>query len=163
VLAESAAIVNYLINKYGAGRFIPPESGYIDNLYYSRHADGTLMPVYANWLVFTIIPEVAPFFVRPILRMILSFVMNLLVLPKMRANIAMLEAHLAKRPGKFIAGGDEPTEADFLIIFPFEGLCTRPDESGVGEHIKAYVEMVHERPAYKRGLEKGGPYDLRFT
>ncbi|KAG9098004.1 hypothetical protein FS749_004928 [Ceratobasidium sp. UAMH 11750] len=121
------------------------------------------MPVCVNWLVFTIIPDASPFFVRPFLRMILSFLMNVWVYPRLRANIAMLEAHLAKRPGKFIAGGDEPTEADFLIIFPFEQLCTKPDESGVGEHIKAYVDMVHERPAYKRGLEKGGPYDLRFT
>ncbi|KAG8778017.1 hypothetical protein FRC12_025227 [Ceratobasidium sp. 428] len=33
VLAESGAIVEYLIGKYGAGRFNPPESGYVDNLY----------------------------------------------------------------------------------------------------------------------------------
>ncbi|KAG9098003.1 hypothetical protein FS749_004927 [Ceratobasidium sp. UAMH 11750] len=37
VLAESASIIDYLINKYGAGRFTPPESGYIDNLYFMAH------------------------------------------------------------------------------------------------------------------------------
>ncbi|KAG8750584.1 hypothetical protein FRC12_012815 [Ceratobasidium sp. 428] len=161
VLAESSAIIDYLITKYGAGRFTPSESQYIDDLYYTRYADGTLMPIYTHWLVFTIIPEAAPFFVRPIIRLMLGLVTKVLVDERMRANIDMLEAHLGKRPGKFIAGGDEPTHADFLMIFPLETFYTRP-ESGIGENIKAYVELVHERPAYKRGIEKGGPFDAHF-
>ncbi|KAG9125718.1 hypothetical protein FRC07_006485 [Ceratobasidium sp. 392] len=162
LLAESSAIIDYLLNKYGAGRFMPSESEYIDDLYYTRYADGTLMPIYVQWLVFTIIPEAAPFFVRPLIRLLLGLVTKVLVYERMNANIAMLEAYFGKRPGKFIAGGNEPTHADFLIIFPLESFCSRP-ESGVGDNIKAYVDMIHARPAYKRGLEKGGPYDPRYT
>ncbi|KAG9125717.1 hypothetical protein FRC07_006484 [Ceratobasidium sp. 392] len=147
VLAESGAIVEYLIGKYGAGRFTPPESGFVDNLYYAHYSEGTLMPLLVNRLIFTIVPERAPFFIRPILNMVFGMLDSQMISPRIKANIKMVDAHLAKRPGKFIAGGDAPTSADFQMIFPLEAFCARSqgEEKDLGEHVKAYVETVHER------------------
>ncbi|KAG9098005.1 hypothetical protein FS749_004929 [Ceratobasidium sp. UAMH 11750] len=159
VLAESGAIVEYLIGKYGAGRFTPPQSGYVDNLYYTHYAEGTLMPLLVNQLIFTLIPERAPFFIRPILSMVFSMLMSQMIHPRIKVNMKMVEAHLAKRPGKFFAGGDAPTSADFQMIFPLESFSAKSEPDSTGEHVKAYVKAIHGRPAYKRALEKGGEYD----
>ncbi|KAG8750585.1 hypothetical protein FRC12_012816, partial [Ceratobasidium sp. 428] len=90
VLAESGAIVGafpsswngndstkahlilleYLIGKYGAGRFNPPESGYVDNLYFTHYTEGTLMPLFVNRIIFTVAPQRAPFFIRPVMNLI---------------------------------------------------------------------------------------------
>ncbi|QRW10952.1 glutathione S-transferase [Ceratobasidium sp. AG-Ba] len=158
-LAESAAIIG-MAYPYGNGRFMPSESGYLDNLYYSRYSEGTLMPLYVHWLTFTIIPERLSFLLRPVLRPMMNMVMAVMVTPRLKSSVAMLEDHFSKRPGKFIAGGDEPTEADFLISFPLESFYARP-ESGLGENIKAYINLLRERPAFKRSLERSGSYNLR--
>ncbi|QRV82183.1 glutathione S-transferase [Ceratobasidium sp. AG-Ba] len=160
VLAESGAIAEYLIEKYGNGRFTPPESGRIDELYYKHYAEGTIMPLLVNQLIFTLAPQRAPFYIRPVLNMVFGMLMSQMIYPRIKLHMEMIEKHLAARPGKFISGGDIPTAADFQMIFPLEAYVART-ESEVGEHIQAYVKAIHERPAYKRaskGLEKGGKY-----
>ncbi|KAG8734721.1 hypothetical protein FRC10_011497 [Ceratobasidium sp. 414] len=166
VLAESGAIVEYLIGKYGAGRFMPLEPGYVDNLYCAfpptdaidfclitvlpyildtHYAEGTLMPLLVNQLIFTVVPERAPFFIRPILNMVFGMLMSRMVYPRIKENMKMIEAHLAKRPGKFFAGGDVPTSADFQMVFPLEAFCAKSEAENVGEHVRAYVEAIHGR------------------
>ncbi|KAG8758090.1 hypothetical protein FRC12_010097 [Ceratobasidium sp. 428] len=77
--------------------------------------------------------------------------MSQMVNPRIKANMKMIEAHLAKRPSKFFAGGDAPTSADFQMIFPLEAFCAKSEEeSDIGEHVRAYVKTIHDRPAYKR-------------
>ncbi|KAF8601468.1 thioredoxin-like protein [Ceratobasidium sp. AG-I] len=158
VLAESGAIVEYLIKKYGAGKLEPTEAGYIDNLYYTHYAEGTLMPLLVNRLIFSIVPDRSPLLVRPIVRMVFNTLIAQMVEPRLQANSNMIEGHLSKIPGKFFAGGDEPTAADFMMQFPLEAFASRAT-STMGEETKKFVECVHARPAYKRALEKGGKYD----
>lgn len=50
-----------------------------------------------------------------------------------------------------------PTAADFQMAFPLEAACAGRVQD-LDPSIKAFVEKMHSRPAYKRGLEKGGPY-----
>ncbi|KAF8596492.1 thioredoxin-like protein, partial [Ceratobasidium sp. AG-I] len=157
VLAESGAIIEYLIRKYGAGKFDPPEAGYVDNVYYTHYSEGTLMPILVNHMIFTGVPEHSPFFIRPLLRMVFNTLHSQLVEPRLKANMAMIESHLATRPGKFFAGGSEPTSADFVMLFPLEALISSKIMS-IGEHTCAFVERMHARAAYKRVMEKGGEY-----
>ncbi|KZT53751.1 hypothetical protein CALCODRAFT_500798 [Calocera cornea HHB12733] len=156
-LAESGAIVEYLIAKYGKGRFVPTEEGWVDNLYYNHYSEGTIQPILVMGLIFTLIPQRSPFLIRPITLAICKNVLNVLVDPQVKANAAMIEAHLAKSPSGWFAGGPEPTSADFLMSFACETLIARGGNSA-GEKTKAFVSMVHGRDAYKRGLEKGGSY-----
>ncbi|EJU03396.1 thioredoxin-like protein [Dacryopinax primogenitus] len=55
-LAESGAIIEYLIKKYGKGRFDPGEDGWVDNLYYTHYAEGSLQPIIVMSLIFSILP-----------------------------------------------------------------------------------------------------------
>ncbi|KAJ1301981.1 hypothetical protein OPQ81_000817 [Rhizoctonia solani] len=159
VLAESGAIVEYLITKYGNGRFTPSEAGWVSNLYYTHYAEGSLMPYLVNLLIFSVAPGRAPLLVRPILRMAFNTLISQLVAPRLKSNSKMIEDHLAKNPGRFFAGGENLTSADFQMAFALEAWLSRGTEvAPLGEHTRKFVETVHARPAYKRALEKGGKY-----
>ncbi|KAF8755499.1 Glutathione S-transferase, N-terminal domain [Rhizoctonia solani] len=159
VLAESGAIVEYLITKYGKGRFNPSEAGWTNNLYYTHYAEGTLMPYLVNLLVFSIVPDRAPLLVRPILRMAFNGLISQMIGPRLKLNSKMIEEHLEKKPGRFFAGGENLTSADFQMVFPLEAWLSRgSDLAPLGENTRTFVETIHARPAYKRALEKGGKY-----
>jgi len=154
-LGESGAIVEYLISKYGNGKAQPPEAGKVDDLYFTHYCEGSLMPLLVNKLIFTMIPERAPFLLRPLLRSIFSNVQNVMVNPRLKKHAALIEEHLSKC-GTWIAGGEEPTTADYMMGFALEAWATGNDV--LGPNTMAYIQRIHERPAYKRALEKGGEY-----
>lgn len=156
-LAESGAIVEYLITKHGSGKAVPPESGFIDNLYFSHYAEGSLMPILIQRLIFEHVPKNSPFWIRPIVNRVFTQLNKLLVEPEIKKNLTMIEAHLEKSKSVFFAGGLEPTSADYQMVFPLEAIVTvSPDQ--VGPKIKEYVRTIRERKAYKTALAKGGEY-----
>jgi len=156
-LAESGAIIEYLLSKYGR-KFRPTEAGKIDDLYFTHYSEGTLMPILVNSLIFSIIPQRSPALIRPLLKPVFANIVKRLLNPELKNNCDMLEAHLAKSQTGWLAGGDHPTAADFMMVFPAELLNTRGGEF-IGPRVKEYVQRIHDRPAYKRALDKGGKYD----
>jgi len=156
-LAESGAIVEYLITKHGNGKAVPPEFGFVDNLYFAHYAEGSLMPVLVQKIIFDMVPKRAPFLVRPIVNKVFAQLNKLLVEPEIKKHLTMIEAHLEKSKSVFFAGGQEPTSADYQMAFPLEAIVAMSPER-VGPKIKKYVQIIHEREAYKTALSKGGEY-----
>jgi len=113
IVAESGAIIEYLVGRYGDGR-LAPAPGSPERLrytYFLHYAEGSAMPPLLLKLVFDRVGSTpAPFFVRP---------------------IAPLEAAAAR-------GG---LDAQY-------------------PKLSAFLERIHARPAYRRALERGGPYDF---
>ena len=72
-VAESGAIVEYLVDKYGGGRLIPP-AGTPQRLrytYWMHFAEGSAMPPLLLKLIFSQLPKQrAPFFLRPVLKQV---------------------------------------------------------------------------------------------
>src|ERR1700761_9471028 len=68
VLAETGAIIDYIITHYAAGRLVPPDGApeQLSYDYWLHYAEGSAMPPLLLALVFGILPERAPFLVRPI-------------------------------------------------------------------------------------------------
>ncbi|KAM5531415.1 hypothetical protein V8D89_014939 [Ganoderma adspersum] len=157
-LAESGAIVEYVIRKYGHGRAQPSESHWVDNAYYTHYSEASLMPMLVNKIVFKIIAERSPFFIRPLLRSVFGKVSALMLDPRLKNHAELIENHLTKTDGWF-AGGEEPTSADYMMIFCLEAWATQ-DKDALGPKTMEYIKRVHARPAYKRALEKGGEYSL---
>ncbi len=100
-LAESGAIVEYLVERYGAGRLIP-RAGTRERLRYSywlHYAEGSAMPPLLMKLVFTQIPRAPmPALVRPIVRWIADGVRTRFVEPQIKLHLDYLEAELKKSP-----------------------------------------------------------------
>ncbi|GAK67931.1 thioredoxin-like protein [Moesziomyces antarcticus] len=164
VVAESGAIVDYLIRHYGEGRFVPADPERIDDdVYFNHFAEGSLMPTLVMKLVFSMIPAKMPFFVRPIGNAIVSNVNSAFLDPDLKRKSDFVADELVKKcdgGNGWFAGGDKdgnPTSADFQMAFPLEAALSGRI-SNLPASIKTYVDKVHARPAFKRGLEKGGPY-----
>lgn len=157
-LSESGAIIDYLITTYGADKLSPDSEGWIDNLFFSHYPEGTVMPVLSQKLIFTLVPKRAPFFLRPVVKMIFGMLLNTLVEPRLKLHHDFIESHLEKFPSGWFAGGEHPTAADFQMLFAMESLATR--SANFGPKLQAFLRQVHERPAYKRALSKGGDFDL---
>ncbi|KAG8985252.1 hypothetical protein FRB90_004853, partial [Tulasnella sp. 427] len=180
-VAESGAIVEYLITKYGKGKLQPPESGWLDNLYCEflcskvaaksrdnielplstssdlHYAEGTLMPLLVWKLILTVTPNKVPFLIRPVARGVCNTLIARMIDVRLVDNMDLIEEQLKKHPGGWFAGGSEPTAADFMMLFPMEVFAKRSPKP-TPESFNAYVNMIHDRPAYKRALEKGGSY-----
>ncbi|CAO1619426.1 unnamed protein product [Sympodiomycopsis kandeliae] len=168
VIAESGAIVEYIIRRYGNGRCKPTsEDDTIDDSFWSHFAEGSLMPPLVMKLIFGIVPSQAPFFVRPLVKAVMSGLETGFLHPQLQSLIQFVSQGLEKKaPGGkgWFAGGDsqgEPTMADYMMLFPLEAIVkgnrVPPGTQGM-DAIKAYIDAVHSRPAYQRALEKGGPY-----
>ncbi|PVG00810.1 thioredoxin-like protein [Serendipita vermifera] len=157
IVAESGAIVEYLLDKYANGRFQPPEASKLSNLYYTHFGEGTLMPYLSNWLIFTLAPTRTPWYIRWIIKPVMERIKKVLVVPNVENAANLIEKDLSKSTTGWFASGPEPTSADFMMLFPMETL-PRVMEGRMGPKTLAWVEKAHNRPAYRRALEKGGRY-----
>ncbi len=158
-LAESGAIIEYLVETYGQGRFVPPP-GTPERLrytYFLHYAEGSLMPLLLLKLVFAKIPERVPWPMRPVARLISNGADRALIGPQVTNHFAFLEGELAERD--WFAGNDF-TAADVQMSFPLEAANARVGFAGKLPRLKAFVDRLQARPAYKRALEKGGPYSM---
>jgi glutathione S-transferase len=160
-IAESGAIVEYLVEKYGGGRLVPP-AGTPERLrytYWLHYAEGSAMPPLLLKLVFERMKSgPVPFFVRPIVRGIADKVMTMFVNPQLKLHTEYMESELTKFPW---FAGNEMTAADIQMSFPLEAAASRGASVGTRTpKITAFLETIHARPAYQRALERGGPYEL---
>ncbi|KAF9055591.1 glutathione S transferase [Panaeolus papilionaceus] len=181
-IAESGAIIDYLIEKYGAEKFKvkvgTPE--WRDNLYFSHYPEGSVQPLLVRKLLFRMIPDSVPPEVQPTIRSTLTEINNTTFDPELGMHADFIEGHLQKLNHKasnkgWFAGGDEPTSADFMMSFTLEVLVQR-SPGHTGPLIKEYVQRVQSRcvtqnfsiitptlkdfkrarPAYKRAIERVG-------
>ena len=142
-MAESGAIVEYLIDTYGKGR-MKPKAGTDDYWRYvewMHYAEGSgmlplLLALYAGLL------GDGAALLRP---RIDSEIAN---------NLSYMEAGLDGR--QFFVGNDL-TGADIQLLFVLEAAGSRLEPYPA---LVAYRGRMQARPAYKRGIDTGGPYQL---
>src|SRR5436309_12071139 len=100
-IAESGAIVEYLVERYGNGRLIPA-AGSPDKLrytYWLHYAEGSAMPPLLLKLVFDRIEKgPMPLLVRPVGRAIARRAKNSFIEPQIRQHLDYLDAELGKAP-----------------------------------------------------------------
>jgi glutathione S-transferase len=159
-LAESGAIIEYLIERHGGGRLIPA-TGTPERLrytYWLHFAEGSAMSPLLLSLIFTRMPrQPMQFFARPIARGISNKVLEAFVKPQLKMHQAFMESELEKSAW---FAGDEFTAADIQMSFVVEASAARGGLDQSRPRLMAWLERVHARPAYKRALEKGGLYEL---
>jgi glutathione S-transferase len=157
VVAESGAILEYLVERSGGkmGAAAGTQAGR-DYRYFMHYAEGSLMPILLMKLIFGRVRTAKmPFFARPIAKKIAGTVEGQFVGPNLKRHVAFLADVLTKRPW---FAGEELTAADVQMSFPMEAIAARvPDAPEV---IKKWVATIRARPAFKKALERGGPYDI---
>ena len=143
VLAESGAIMEYILAKYGDGRLAvgPDEPNFADYLYWLHFSNGTFMPAHMTLMFqrFTAGAE----------------------------GVAAFLAERADRLWRFVDerlgevpyfAGEEFTAADIIMGFPLTTMrAFLQRDLSPYPNICAYLKRIGERPAYRRAIEKGDP------
>ena len=160
-LAESGAIVEYLVETYGEGHSLAPlraSPAYLRYRYWLHYAEGSLMSPLLLKLVFDKIEKSPmPFFAKPIAKAISGKTKSSFITPQIDTHLDYLEAELGKN--KWFAS-DEFSAADVQLSFPLEAAAAR---GGLGEsrpRLMAFLKKIHARPAYKRALKRGGAHKI---
>jgi glutathione S-transferase len=156
-IAETGAIIEYVIETYGQGRLIPP-AGTPERLrwtYWLHYAEGSAMTPLLLKLVFTALPARAPGLLKGLVKAIAAKAQSGFVDPQLALHLDYWDAELAK--SAWFAGPDF-TAADIMMSFPLEAGAARGG-AGSRPRVKAFLDRIHARPAYKAALERGGPYD----
>jgi len=159
-LAESGAIIETLIERYGNGRLAPaadsPDA--LRYRYWLHFAEGTAMSPLLLKLVFDRLETAKmPFFAKPIAKAIAAKTKSAFINPNIASHLNYMEAELGK--SEWFAG-DAFTGADIQMSFVVEASRARGGLDAKRPKLLAYLERIHARPAYKRALERGGPYEL---
>ncbi|WP_315777318.1 MULTISPECIES: glutathione S-transferase [unclassified Bradyrhizobium] len=158
-VAESGAIVEYLIETYGNGRLIPPPKTpeRLRYSYWLHYAEGSAMPLLLLKLLFNIMPKRAPALLRPIVRKVSNQALSTLVNPQLKQHMAFWESELQK--SEWFAG-DSFTAADIQMSFPLQAAASRGGLEQGHPRAMDFLARIESRPAYKIALEKGGPYEV---
>jgi glutathione S-transferase len=157
VVAESGAIMEYLIETYG-GEGLRPAAGTEERLryrYWMHYAEGSAMPLLVMKLIFARIPGQVPFFIRPVAKMISQGVSRKLLDPQLSDHLDLWISEVA-RDGWF--AGREFSAADIAMSFPVEAGLTRIAGGKDVSELKGWIERIRARPAYQRALSRGGDY-----
>ena len=159
-IAESGAVIEYLLEHYGEGR-LRPAAGTPERLrftYWLHFAEGSAMNPLLMKLVFKrILHSRMPFFAKPIAKGIAHKVLAGFVDPNIQSQLDYMEAELAK--SEWFAGS-EFSAADIQMSFPLEAASQRAGLDASRPKLWAFLQRIHARPAYRRALERGGPYDF---
>jgi glutathione S-transferase len=158
-IAESGAIIEYLVETYGKGGLIPP-AGTPERLrftYWLHYAEGSAMPPLLMKLIFGLMPKRAPLLMRPLVNVISAKVQDTMIDPQLKSHMAFWEGELGK--SEWFAG-PEFTAADIQMSFPLEAASGRAGLKQGHPNAMAFLERIHARPAYQRALQKGGPYSM---
>ena len=160
VLAESGAIVETVIERFGQGRLAPlagsPEA--LRYRYWLHYAEGSAMPPLLLKLVFDKIESSKmPFFAKPIAKAIAGKAKSSFITPNIATHLDFMEGELGK--SEWFAG-DAFTGADVQMSFPVEAAQARGGLDASRPKLMAWLARIHARAAYKRALERGGPYGL---
>jgi len=159
-VAESGAIVEYLVDRYSNGRLVSA-AGTPERLrytYWLHFAEGSAMPPLLMKLVFDkVASSPMPFFVKPIARGISAKVLKTFVEPNLKRQLDFMEDELTKNAW---FAGDAFSAADIQMSFPLEAAAQRAGLDASRPHLMAFLKRIHARPAYVRALERGGPYSF---
>lgn len=156
-VAETGAIVEYLLEAHGQGRLRPPAGTETARrfTYWLHYAEGSAMPPLLLKLVFAQLPKRSPGLVRPLVKAIAAKAQSGFVDPQLKTHADFWEAELAR--SEWFAG-DAFTAADIMMSFPVETAAQRAFRRQDRPRLDAFLTRIHARPAYQRALERGGPY-----
>ena len=159
-VAESGAIIEYLLDTYGNGR-LRPAPGTLERrqfTYWLHFAEGSAMPFLLLRLVFDKLRSTpVPFFIKPIMKGIAGKVGASFIDPNLKRQVAFIEGELRQR--RWFAG-DDFSAADVQMSYPMEAAAARGSLGAEQTAIQDWLTRIHARPAYGKALTAGGPYSV---
>lgn len=176
VLAESAFIVEYLLDHFSNGSTLLPKrykegqegkvgceaQEWLRFRYFLHYAEGSLMSFMLVALIAIQIKTSAPFFVRPITNAIAGKIQSGFLEPNFATHYGFLEEQLETSGGNYLCG-PHLTGADIMLSFP---LIAGGKRTGLSKEkfpkLAAYIERLENEPGYKKAADKIIELDGKF-
>ncbi len=153
VLAESAAILEYLVD-LGDGALRPQTPGERQEVRYWLHfAEGTLIPTLLMSLIHSKAIEKVPFLIKPMVKGVLGTIDGVFTNPEILRNMAFVEQTLAGRPW---LAGENFTAADIQMSYALQAGVHQAPGNQHYPNIASYIQRFEARPAYGKAVEIGG-------
>lgn len=157
VVAETGAIIEFLLSLV-PGTPLRPEPGTEAArrlTYWLHYAEGSAMTPLILKLIFGEMPKRAPGLLKPVVKGVSARAQEGFIDPQIAVHAAWWESELS-RSAWF--AGEAFTAADIMMSFPIEACAARVPYGADKPGLAAFLEAIHARPAYRRALERGGPY-----
>lgn len=161
VLSESNAIIDYILDKYPHDTLRPSNDSphRARYLFWFHSSQGSMMPLLLMDVIFRIISERVPFFLKPIIKPVLNLALAGFVKPRMTAFLRQAEIDLAEMPW---FGGNELTAADIALCYSMESAASRAYINENYPNCEAWLERAHAHPSFLRAQEKDGKPSIIF-
>jgi glutathione S-transferase len=144
-IAESGAIIDYLIRHYGGGRLQPAP-------------DTRAYEDYVQWMHFVEGSAMTPFALNA--QTLILGQMTAPLKQRIESEIAIHLSYIDRAlNGRQFLVGDSFTAADIMLSFVAE-YAGAVGKRAAYTNLDAWIKRMHERPAYKKALERGGAYIL---
>ena len=143
MITESGAIVQYLCERHGGAHWLPAPStdDHVAHLEWMQFAESSVMvPIMLKLIAGRLGEAAAPVMPR--------------IDEQLTAHFAFMDAALGAN--RHFVGRDW-TAADVMLSFPAE-IAVMQGYGARLPNLAAFVEAVHERPAWRRARERGGAY-----
>lgn len=160
MLAESGAILEGVMARFGDGGLIPADEGpaRTQYRYWLHYAEGSLMSPLLVKLIFDQLRKAPmPFFIKPIAKGIAGKVEEAFTHPELQRHFDFVDGYLGDN--EFFAG-DAFSAADIQMSYPLEAASERAGSAYPQGNIKKWLARVQQRPAYVRAVERGGKMPL---
>lgn len=158
-VAESGAIIEYLLDAHDAAGTLRPAAGTPARrqfTYWLHFAEGSAMPYLVLKLVFDRVRTApVPFFIKPVVKGIADKVTQSFIAPNLQRQLDFMQAELAGRPW---FAGEAFSAADIQMSYPLEAAAARAGLGTAYPALHDWLQRIHARPAYQRALASGGPY-----
>ncbi|NNF60841.1 MAG: glutathione S-transferase [Gammaproteobacteria bacterium] len=159
-VAESGAIIEYLVQRYDDGSLRPADgtAQWRTYNYWLHYAEGTFMPLMIISLILARIESAPmPFFIKPVAKGIAGKVRAGYLDANVKRNLGFMEDTLTQSTWFC---GDTFTAADIQMSFALEAAEVRTNLAADYPHLAAFLKTVRARPSYKAALDRGGHYEL---
>lgn len=157
VLPETNAILDYIMDKFGDNQ-LRPEAGSeqrVRYLYWLHAAQGSLMPLLLDALIFKRMISKVPFFLKPIMKVVVGKVEGAYLKPRLTNMLTHIENELGRSPW---FAGEKFTAADIVMGYCMDVAAVRVGMGSNYPNAQSFLKRMRERPAFKRAMEKNGDF-----
>lgn len=157
VLPETNAIMDYILDKHDQSVLrpsvnSPQRTAY---LYWLHAAQGSFMPLLLEALIFKRMVSKVPFVIRPLVAFVVNKVKEGYLTPRLTTFLTQIEQTLAKQTW---FSGEAFTAADIVMGYCMEVAAVRVGMDERFPNAQRFLKQMHDRPAFKRAMERNGPF-----
>lgn len=160
-IAESGAIIEYLLDRYDTKNLLRPAVGTPERLrynYWLHYAEGSLMPPLLVALIFGEVQKAkVPFFVKPIVKGMVGKVRSLYIGPQIKLHYGFMDQELQKTPW---FAGHQFTAADIQMSYPVDAGLSRGASAGQYPKVQDFMSRIKQRPAWQKAEAKVGDFGM---